>query len=253
MTIVVRNMVQERTDHLEKPVLHEYSIGAMLSPRPRAFWRRQDEIKQMKDAEAKGTAERLVASRMAELEENLDLSNLPPLLKTPDSFVTLCQKSSQGQEPHEVPLSGWGDAFLFTSLVVSLLDDEASKETQTHLWHAPASTRHIVTLATENDAWSRKLEAIVLPGGNSFLSEGTSISSMFHIDAKGNSCFSLAEAQCATKHLIDSDFVNESQKRINTTSFHFPQQHRSVEHHLCNEQVYANFTFVEMTGLVKLI
>jgi len=134
-----------------------------------------------------------------------------------------------------------------------LCEFDSDSDSDTGALHGePISTQCIIGLATRHD-YHQDLVCKVLPGGDSHNSACTTISSLFHIDVHGNSCFSLQEAQNATKHLVDSNFVNEAQKRINTTSFHFPQQHGNVQHHLCNEQIYASCTFVEMTGLVKLL
>lgn len=73
---------------------------------------------------------------------------------------------------------------------------------------------------------------VTLPGGDSV---ATSFP-YFHIDSQGKACFTEEEATAASRHLIDMDFLGHLKARINTTTFHLPQERRQHSSaFFCNE------------------
>ena len=77
-------------------------------------------------------------------------------------------------------------------------------------------------------------------GSSSSSSEDTSssaISPFFHIDAKGAVAFNTQEAEAASRHLIETGFLDELQARLarGLDVFEFPQEMREGTTDFCNE------------------
>jgi hypothetical protein len=77
-------------------------------------------------------------------------------------------------------------------------------------------------------------------------------SSYFHRDSVGKTCFSAKEAERTTKRLAEMKFIDRILDEIKTTKFLHPQQDVEEAATYCNEQVYGNFTFLQVTGIVSL-
>ncbi|GMI12680.1 hypothetical protein TrRE_jg7199 [Triparma retinervis] len=77
-------------------------------------------------------------------------------------------------------------------------------------------------------------------------------SSYFHRDSVGKTCFSAKEAERTTKRLAEMKFIDRILDEIKTTKFLLPQQDVEEAATYCNEQVYGNFTFLQVTGVVSL-
>jgi hypothetical protein len=71
--------------------------------------------------------------------------------------------------------------------------------------------------------------------GTGSLSAPCDTGQLFHLDAQGNSCFSVAEAARASAHLADGDFLGHLLRRVKTTAFVLPQSRAESQAFFCNE------------------
>lgn len=78
------------------------------------------------------------------------------------------------------------------------------------------------------------------------------VSDRFHVTRGGATCFSQDEAAEAFDYLARTRFVERVKERMLRTKFHFPQMEADADASFCNESVYGKFTFLEVTGLVRL-
>ena len=188
------------------------------------------------------------AAKKTDIASNLLL--LPQVLRTPEEKVSFWfEDDDEIHSDNSINLNS--GPYICLSLVVSLTSDDG----QIALSSTVASVLdHVVAqVGGSQIEQSTSLDTVVLPGGASVSSSLNKVSTMFHFDEAGKSCFSLEEAQLATQRLIDINFVDALQARIRETSFHFTQlKHEDCSTYNCNEAFYSNLKFVEMTGLVKL-
>ena len=174
--------------------------------------------------------------------DEFDLGALPAVLQTPDTFVTVFDtkdKSGTSRDKYDIELCHWSPPTLIVALVIG-----------------KCTNYQLTNFFTYNHNGSEDpvliFSGFVLPGGEDVSSELQRVSPLFHLDEHNCTCFSLAEAQLATKHFIDSDLIGRVKARIGSTSFQFPQEHFSEQKYLCNEEIYVSGSFVEVWGLVRV-
>jgi hypothetical protein len=121
----------------------------------------------------------------------------------------------------------------------------------------PASVEDIISFvssSTYGGGGARFPEpALKHPGGDDTPAEQPQgPSALFHLDSFGASCFTPHEADAAWRQLVHDGFVDTLQERIKGTAFQLPQVRDYFEQFYCNETVYGQCNFIEVTGAVRL-
>lgn len=92
-----------------------------------------------------------------------------------------------------------------------------------------------------------RLDGIVLP------SKGEPAASFdkFHIDGEEKTAFTAEQAAKMIDYLDSTDFIDRVRKGLNSVKFNIPQRRESEEMFFCNENVYATFNFMIVTGVMR--
>jgi hypothetical protein len=77
-------------------------------------------------------------------------------------------------------------------------------------------------------------------------------SDYFHIDSKGNTCFSASEASLAAERVRAMNLLRYAKASINSLDLHLPQVSSTMSTEFCNESVYGKVNVLMVTGIVRL-
>jgi hypothetical protein len=153
--------------------------------------------------------------------------------KKPDAEVIDDWPFGEGEE-------AW--AGLYAAPITYLLDQKPVKT-------RPFSAQDRLDLLMPTEGGYNFPDVVVLPGADDVAS--TIPGAYFHLDSDGGSCFTAEEAEAASAHLLEMDFLAHVQSRTQGTPFLLPQHH-GAEAFFCNEAVYGRANLLEVSGVVRL-
>lgn len=73
----------------------------------------------------------------------------------------------------------------------------------------------------------------------------------FHVDQTNKTCFNAQEAIDMSKYIESTKFIDRVKNQLNNINFRLPQLTETNEVNFCNENVYGNFNFILVTGIIS--